>query len=106
MNPYDVLGISRGASREEVTHAYRMLAKQFHPDVNHAPDAEKRFKEVQEAYETLTNPQPPKPAPRPAPTPAYGYVWVRVNGFYWGFSSASTSTTAGSYGSTTGWGAI
>lgn len=50
---YDVLGISRNASEEEIRKAYRRLARKYHPDVNKEPDAEKRFKEVKEAYEVL-----------------------------------------------------
>lgn len=54
---YDVLGISKGASEDEIKKAYRKLAKQYHPDVNKAPDAEAKFKEINEAYEVLSDPQ-------------------------------------------------
>ena len=54
---YDVLGISKGASDDEIKKAYRKLAKQYHPDVNKAPDAEAKFKEINEAYEVLSDPQ-------------------------------------------------
>jgi molecular chaperone DnaJ len=54
---YDVLGISKGASKDDIKAAYRKLAKQFHPDLNKAPDAEKKFKEVQEAYDILFDEQ-------------------------------------------------
>jgi curved DNA-binding protein len=53
---YDVLGVPRGASGEEIQRAYRTLARRSHPDVNKAPGAEERFKEVTEAYDTLSNP--------------------------------------------------
>ena len=46
---YEVLGISKGASEDEIKKAYRKLAKQYHPDVNKAPDAEAKFKEISEA---------------------------------------------------------
>jgi molecular chaperone DnaJ len=54
---YEVLGISKNASKDEIKAAYRKLAKQFHPDLNKAPDAEKKFKEVQEAYDILFDDQ-------------------------------------------------
>ena len=50
---HDVLGVSRGASEDEIKRAYRQKAKQYHPDVNSNPNAEARFKEVKEAYEKL-----------------------------------------------------
>jgi molecular chaperone DnaJ len=53
---YDVLGVSRDASQEEIKRAYRRLAREHHPDVNRDPDAEHRFKEIGVAYETLSDP--------------------------------------------------
>ena len=47
---YDVLGVSRNASADEIKSAYRKLAKKYHPDLNKAPDAAEKFKEVNEAY--------------------------------------------------------
>ncbi|RMH13062.1 MAG: hypothetical protein D6695_05095 [Planctomycetota bacterium] len=54
---YEVLGVSRGASAEEIKRAYRKLARQYHPDVNKSEDATKRFAEVQEAYDVLSDEQ-------------------------------------------------
>ena len=54
---YDVLGVGRDASDDEIKKAYRKLSKKYHPDINKAPDAEAKFKEVTEAYEALSDPQ-------------------------------------------------
>jgi molecular chaperone DnaJ len=55
---YEVLGVSRSARENEIKSAFRRLAKECHPDrCNGDPDAEKRFKEVNEAYEALKDPQ-------------------------------------------------
>lgn len=56
-NPYDVLGVSKDASADEIKKAYRKLSKRYHPDLNHEPGAEERFKEVNDAYEILGDPQ-------------------------------------------------
>ncbi|MCW2277859.1 J domain-containing protein [Heliophilum fasciatum] len=54
---YAVLGVSRQATDKEIRKAYRGLAQKFHPDVNPSPDAEKKFKEINEAYEVLSDEQ-------------------------------------------------
>ncbi|MCI2419297.1 DnaJ domain-containing protein [Saccharopolyspora sp. K220] len=53
---YEVLGVSRNASADEVQQAYRKLARRYHPDVNSDPSAEERFKEINEAYSVLSDP--------------------------------------------------
>ncbi len=54
---YQVLEVERAASQEEIKRAYRKLARQYHPDVSQEPDAEARFKEINEAYQVLSDPQ-------------------------------------------------
>lgn len=54
---YQSLGVSRGASEDDIKRAFRKLAREFHPDVNKAPSAEARFKEINEAYEVLSDPE-------------------------------------------------
>lgn len=54
---YEVLGVSKSASKDEIKSAYRKLAKKYHPDLNHEPDAAKKFEEVQEAYDVLYDDQ-------------------------------------------------
>lgn len=53
---YDILGVDRNASQSDINHAYRRLAAKYHPDVNHAPDAEQKFKDINEAYDVLSHP--------------------------------------------------
>ncbi|MBN1179640.1 MAG: molecular chaperone DnaJ [Anaerolineae bacterium] len=52
---YDVLGVERAASAEEIKRAYRGLARKYHPDVSELEDAEARFKEINEAYQVLSD---------------------------------------------------
>ncbi len=52
---YEVLGVGRGSSSEEIKRAYRKLARQYHPDVNKDNGAEAQFKEINEAYEVLSD---------------------------------------------------
>ena len=53
---YEVLGISKDADEKEIKSAFRKLAKKYHPDVSKEPDAAEKFKEAQEAYAVLSDP--------------------------------------------------
>ena len=54
---YEILGVSRSADKEEIKRAYRRLARKYHPDVNKTDGAEERFKEINRAYEVLSEPE-------------------------------------------------
>ena len=68
---YEVLGVPRNASPEDLKAAFRQLARQYHPDVNKASDAEERFKEINEAYAVLSD------ADRRAAYDRFGHAGVR-----------------------------
>ncbi len=72
---YDLLGVDRTASQEEIKRAYRRLARQYHPDVSTEPDAEARFKEINEAYEVLSD------AEKRATYDRYGHAGPGLGGF-------------------------
>ncbi len=82
---YEILGISRTASQEEIRAAYRRLARRYHPDVSKEPDAEQRFKEINEAYQVLSDKEKRMAYDR------YGHAGIDVNdlggfgGFGFGF---------------------
>lgn len=54
---YQTLGVTKDASQDEIKRAYRKLARKFHPDVSKEPDAEARFKDINEAHEVLKDPE-------------------------------------------------
>src|SRR5688572_22029675 len=54
---YATLGVARTANEDEIKRSYRKLARKYHPDVSKEKNAEEEFKEVQEAYEVLKDPQ-------------------------------------------------
>ena len=54
---YEILGVSRDAGKEDIKRAYRRLARKYHPDVNKEPGAEEHFKEINRAYEILSEPE-------------------------------------------------
>lgn len=80
---YEVLGVSKSASQDEIKLAFRRLAKKYHPDVSKEPDAEEKFKEAQEAYAVLSDPEKRKQYD------TYGHA---------AFSGASGAGGAGGFG--------
>ena len=69
---YATLGIDKSADKEEIQRAYRKLARKYHPDINKSPDAEGRFKEINEAYEVL------KDSDKRAKYDRFGSAWKQA----------------------------
>ena len=97
---YEVLGISKDASEQEIKKAYRSLAKKYHPDMNKSPDAEEKFKEINEAYEVLSDPD------KKAKYDQFGFAGVDPNAAsgFGGFSSGSFDDLNDIFGSMFGGG--
>ncbi|MFT8917639.1 MAG: DnaJ C-terminal domain-containing protein [Oenococcus sp.] len=93
---YNTLGIDKNASQDEIKHAYRKLSKKYHPDLNHEPGAEDKYKQVQEAYETLGNSQ------KKAAYDQYGKAGANAgagqNGFGGGFQQGGFSFNGQDFG--------
>jgi molecular chaperone DnaJ len=72
---YEILGLQRSASEQDVKRAFRELARELHPDVSDLPDADERFRQVAEAYEVLSNPERRQLYDR------FGHAGLRSRGF-------------------------
>src|SRR5947207_13118456 len=82
---YEVLGVPRDADEADIKRAFRRLARELHPDVSEAPDAEQRFREVVEAYEVLSKRETRELYDR------YGHAGLRRGGFEPTFDFGSLS---------------
>jgi curved DNA-binding protein len=105
---YEVLGVPRGASADEIQSAYRKLARTYHPDINKDPGAEERFKEISEAYDVLSDPDMRSrydafgPDFRQVPEGVDPETWAaaqaggpRAGGFRWSTASAGADPFSG-----------
>ncbi|MBM7569614.1 molecular chaperone DnaJ [Aquibacillus albus] len=79
---YEILGVSKDASKDEIKKAYRKLARKYHPDVNKEEGADDKFKEAKEAYEVLGNEQ------KRAQYDQFGHAGAQGQGFGGGFGGA------------------
>src|ERR1700742_1387908 len=96
-DPYEVLGVDRGADEREVKKAFRKLARELHPDVNaHDPEAEEKFKEAAEAYEVLSDDE------KRRTYDAYGHDGLRSGGYapnFEGFGGSMSDIFSAFFGS-------
>ena len=98
-DPYQVLGVARGAGEDEIRAAYRRLAKQYHPDLHPGdPNAAKRMNEINEAYDRIKNPQSYQQSqPYQQPHQQSQQTWQRTYYYdpfgFWGAQSGSGERT-------------
>ena len=95
---YEVLGVSKNASDDELKSAFRNLARKYHPDVNDASDAEEKFKEINEAYGVLSD------ADKRAAYDRFGHQGVRGPNGGPGFETVDFSDFADIFGDMFGFG--
>jgi hypothetical protein len=97
---YTLLGVAREATTAEIKRVYRKLAKQYHPDVNNNPDAAERFREITDAYDTLTDPDRRRRYDRLHPT-GTRTTGAGTAGRHYTNSGNGTKTGTGSAGGST-----
>jgi curved DNA-binding protein len=91
---YQVLGVERGAGQDEIQRTYRKLARKFHPDINKDPGAEETFKQINEAYEVLSDPK------KRARYDRFGQNWRQVPEDYDGPVPGAGPAGGGGFGGT------
>lgn len=89
---YEILGLKKGASVEEVKTAYKKLAKKYHPDVSSEENAEEKFKEILQAYKVLSNPQ------KKANYDQFGHGFEKFSGFQGGAAGFDFGDIFSSFG--------
>lgn len=90
---YDILGVSKDATQKDIKRAYRKLAKKYHPDLNDSPEAEAKYKEVNDAYEVLGDEQKRKQYDQ------FGAAGMNGNGGFGGFGNGNyQSYTSSDFG--------
>ena len=84
-NYYDILGVNKNASQDDIKKAYRNLSKKYHPDRNNGDDS--KFKEINEAYDTLGDESKRKQYDNPNPFGGFHGFGENRNGFTWSWNS-------------------
>jgi molecular chaperone DnaJ len=103
-SPYEILGVAKNASQDEIKKAYRKLARQHHPDANQGDkNAEERFKEVQNAYDVLSDPEKRKQydtfgSANGRGVPGGGFNWNAAEGFDFGNLGDLSDILGGMFG--------
>jgi curved DNA-binding protein CbpA len=99
MDYYKVLEINKGATSDEIKKAYRKLALKWHPDKNKSPDAAKKFREIAQAYQILSNSDTRKNYDQGSPTVDYTFIdpmdlFMELNNFFNMISQVLDTTDA------------